>query len=824
MKLIALEMENFRQHVHASIQFSDGVTGVVGPNGAGKTTLLEAVAWALYGLPALREGYDTVRTRGTQGGCSASVTLTFELTGSVYAVSRKLEASGKPGSNGKLRYAASALLEVDGRPISSGTSEVSDAVARLLAMDYQAFFTSFFTGQKQLEFMSQLEGRARAAAISKMLGYDRITKARDQANSDRLGLAREIEGLEKGLADQEELKERKKTAKDRLSTANAALAESEKSHAGAEKIVEELKPVKEASDQKAKRFDALSRSLDMDRAEIKRVESRLAQLRQELDDLGSKEKELASLAPNLERYRQAGEEFKKQRALQEHEGRRRELLGGISALRKDIEAAQSRIKQLAPASDAKMRADAALSEAERLLAAADEAIRLVREKKVGLEHHARAEASHLESRLKEIKARREAIADAGTEGKCPTCERPLASELPVVLGNFDDQISDIASRIDSLARQAKSDSDAVSADLQSKQSDRDKLAAQVESFRNDKLKADASVAERDSLASQVNEKIGQLAELDGALSGLPTGFDQKLFSELQRIGDELRPVREKGVGLRTALERKPVVESEIAELDASSASRLAAISLSEKELAEIEFNPEAHAKLARDFEAASSAANAAHLSLERQRGEVKTAEAILTAAEREEEAYKSKMEQLKEKRAERLHLQTVAEALDKLRADLNDRIKPELESLTGELLSTMTDGRYNVVSVDDNYQATIIDDNERKPVVSGGEEDVLNLALRLAVSQMIADRAGQSFSLLILDEVFGSLDETRRDNVVALLQNLKNRFEQIILITHIESIHDAVDNCLWVGFDERTKTSRLIDRSEQFAESMAGAL
>jgi hypothetical protein len=57
-----------------------------------------------------------------------------------------------------------------------------------------------------------------------------------------------------------------------------------------------------------------------------------------------------------------------------------------------------------------------------------------------------------------------------------------------------------------------------------------------------------------------------------------------------------------------------------------------------------------------------------------------------------------------------------------------------------------------------------------------------------------------------------------------MLQNLKNRFEQIILITHVESIHDAVDNCLWVQFDERTKTSRLIERPVEFEPSMAGAV
>jgi exonuclease SbcC len=67
---------------------------------------------------------------------------------------------------------------------------------------------------------------------------------------------------------------------------------------------------------------------------------------------------------------------------------------------------------------------------------------------------------------------------------------------------------------------------------------------------------------------------------------------------------------------------------------------------------------------------------------------------------------------------------------------------------------------------------------------------------------MIAERAGQAFSLLILDEVFGSLDETRRANVVELLRHLHDRFEQVIVITHIEQVREGLDRVLLVRFDE----------------------
>ncbi|MDQ6769773.1 MAG: hypothetical protein M3Z54_07285, partial [Gemmatimonadota bacterium] len=108
---------------------------------------------------------------------------------------------------------------------------------------------------------------------------------------------------------------------------------------------------------------------------------------------------------------------------------------------------------------------------------------------------------------------------------------------------------------------------------------------------------------------------------------------------------------------------------------------------------------------------------------------------------------------------------------------------------------------YTELELDDQYNIVILEDGIPKPVLSGGEEDLANLVLRLAISQMIAERAGQSFSLLILDEVFGSLDEARRFNVVELLRGLQDRFEQVILITHIEPVREGLDRVISVSYD-----------------------
>jgi exonuclease SbcC len=154
----------------------------------------------------------------------------------------------------------------------------------------------------------------------------------------------------------------------------------------------------------------------------------------------------------------------------------------------------------------------------------------------------------------------------------------------------------------------------------------------------------------------------------------------------------------------------------------------------------------------------------------------------------------------------RLH-DEVDRAYTDLREDLNLQLRPEVSELASGFLAELTDGRYTELELDDDYNILLLEDGVPKPVISGGEDDIANLVLRLAVSQMIAERAGQSFSLLVLDEGFGSLDDSRRHNVIELLRRLHDRFDQVILITHIESVRDGFDRVVTVRYDETRGTS-----------------
>jgi exonuclease SbcC len=161
-------------------------------------------------------------------------------------------------------------------------------------------------------------------------------------------------------------------------------------------------------------------------------------------------------------------------------------------------------------------------------------------------------------------------------------------------------------------------------------------------------------------------------------------------------------------------------------------------------------------------------------------------------------------------------------AYSDLRTDLNFQLRPELSELASAFLHDLTDARYSELELDDNYNVLVLEDGIPKPVISGGEEDLANLVLRLAISQMIAERAGQQFSLLVLDEVFGSLDESRRNNVVELLRRLQDRFEQVILITHIESVREGLDQIINVRYDEETGAS-VVTQTDQAVLELPGS-
>jgi exonuclease SbcC len=74
---------------------------------------------------------------------------------------------------------------------------------------------------------------------------------------------------------------------------------------------------------------------------------------------------------------------------------------------------------------------------------------------------------------------------------------------------------------------------------------------------------------------------------------------------------------------------------------------------------------------------------------------------------------------------------------------------------------------------------------------SGGEAFRINFALRVALSQVLARRAGAHLRTLFLDEGFGTQDEDGRNKLVEAITAIQDDFDLILVITHIDELRDS---------------------------------
>jgi exonuclease SbcC len=146
----------------------------------------------------------------------------------------------------------------------------------------------------------------------------------------------------------------------------------------------------------------------------------------------------------------------------------------------------------------------------------------------------------------------------------------------------------------------------------------------------------------------------------------------------------------------------------------------------------------------------------------------------------------------------------LSEIMSNFRTHLISRIRPTLASYSSDFFDRLTDGKYRELELDENYNLLVYDNGNAYGIdrFSGGEEDLVNLCLRLAISEVITERAGGAFNFIILDEIFGSQDVYRRQNIMKALSSLSSKFRQIFLITHVDDVKNYMENIIYVKEDE----------------------
>jgi len=128
---------------------------------------------------------------------------------------------------------------------------------------------------------------------------------------------------------------------------------------------------------------------------------------------------------------------------------------------------------------------------------------------------------------------------------------------------------------------------------------------------------------------------------------------------------------------------------------------------------------------------------------------------------------------------------------------------PELERDANRILQLLTGGRMHVRfetqretksgNLRETLDIIISDEKGTRPYegFSGGEKFRINFAIRVALSRMLARRAGVRLRSLFVDEGFGALDADGRQRLVEAVKAVQNDFDMILVITHIPELCEA---------------------------------
>jgi len=156
--------------------------------------------------------------------------------------------------------------------------------------------------------------------------------------------------------------------------------------------------------------------------------------------------------------------------------------------------------------------------------------------------------------------------------------------------------------------------------------------------------------------------------------------------------------------------------------------------------------------------------------------------------------------------AEKTIYEDLAKAFGKggIQAMIIEQVVPELAEEANRLLSRMTDGRMQLAfetqrqarskdSIIETLDIKISDGAgvpRKYEMFSGGEAFRINFAVRIALSRLLAHRAGAQLQTLIIDEGFGTQDAQGRERLVQAIRTIQDDFEKILVITHIDELKD----------------------------------
>ncbi len=810
---------------------------ISGQNGAGKSSVLDAITWALFGQARKRD--ESVINNNPQVE-AAEVTLDFDYEGNRYRVMR----TNPRGKTSSVEFFIRANIpgeEGRWKPLTERTLRETDSkIENTLRMDFETFTNASFFLQGKADQFATARPAERKRILSNILGLEVWESYRETAGMRRREVEKDVKALDGRLAEiQAELDEgpeRKKhlaALKERLE----GLEEQRKSQA---KILESVQRLHASLEEQRKLVETLRSQLESTRQDQNRILETLEERQKEKSGYLETLAEADAVEKAYQDWQQAREELSNMEELAEayrqHEALRQGPLQTIHAEearlqqeKKTLEAQKSEITQaLAEVEGLQAQisdAQAAIKNAQRKIErreALDEEIRQRQE----MFANAKAENPRLADEGKKLTNRIDQL--KGTEeAECPVCGQPLTQEHRAGLL---DQLND---ELESMREKYRVNSDL----LQNFETELQKLGAELANLKS----ADRELREANQKVDQISNKLASLEEnrkswesegaprleevsevLAKALFALEArqqldaikldmeslGYDLKAHEKLRQAEKEGRKAEQDLLEIKQARASLVPVEREIDDLINQESEKSGLI---KKQSNAFE---DAAAKMAAtevEFPDLKKEENDFYDIQEKEnilRREVGGAEQQVNALRDQE---KRKAELLEERENLTLHIADLKQlerafGKDGIPALLIEQALPEIEETANNLLSRLTNGRmslrfetqreYKDASREDQKETLdlVISDSvgvRDYEMYSGGEAFRVNFAIRLALSEILARRAGARLQTLVIDEGFGSQDAQGRQRLVEAINLVRGDFEKILVITHLEELKEA---------------------------------
>ena len=807
------------------------VACISGANGAGKSSLFDAITWALFGKA--RRNDDALINDAAE---TCLVALEFDYEDNRYRIQRE-----KPRGKG-------ALLEFQIRsengcwkPLTeAGLRSTEERIRDVLRLDYETFINaSFFLQGKADMFTQQIPAR-RKEILGSILGLEIWDDYKDEAALRRRNAATEVKNLRAWMDEvvAELDQEAERTEALRLLTlalekTSALRGELESRWNSAQQLAQELRLEGEKLSLLEKQIDGararLAAAIESITARTKDLEAHEALIGR-AGQIEQAYHEWETLRSDLERWNDLAARFHAQQSeraaldarIQSESARLKQELQGLQVTQKENAEAENRLPDLR-------------SQVKAMAAHHDEVEIRLRElsdledkRSAAQNRHAElaAESRQLKDKIVEIEERREKLVSA-TGSACPLCGQDLTEahreEMQVSLASELAELADLISAKTSEGTAVTQEIKTIDQRVAELKALREKLPAeqkalgaldaqvgQIETSINQWKEAGyprlinlENMLTQSSFSAEEREKIRLLDEAIKASGYDGAAHEATRLAELTARASEtefhsLEKARAAVEGLRREL--KALADGKTGAEEEISAQNLIFTDLQKKLSAQKEALPDLPA-LQAELEKQKNEEN----QLRRETGAAQQMVAVLETQRKRKAELGEQIENLN-RLIVRLKLLETAFGKDGIPALLIEQALPEIESQANEILDRLSDGRMSLsFETEKEYKDKNRDD--KKPTLdilisdssgrreyemfSGGEAFRINFAVRLALSRVLAGRAGARLRTLVIDEGFGSQDADGRQRLIEAINLVSRDFAKILVITHLDELKDA---------------------------------